>query len=116
MINPQSWPIEINKSFDKKLFLEEFLLKLDKWRSFAKNVETFQSIPINVLDKHAPENKKSVRANQANFMDTELNHAIMVRSKSRHGYLKVDQMKREKRTKNRNVRINLLIKGIILKL
>ena len=30
-----------------------------------------------LLDKHAPEKKKG-RANEANFMDTELNHAIMV--------------------------------------
>ena len=33
------------------------------------------------MDKYAAENQKYVRSNQANFMDTELNHAIMVRSK-----------------------------------
>ena len=34
---------------------------------------------INVLVKYAPGREKYVRTNQGNFMDTEINHAIIVR-------------------------------------
>ena len=40
------------------------------------------------LDKQAPLKQRYVRANQQNFMDKELNQAIMVRSKLRNEYLK----------------------------
>ena len=43
---------------------------------------------IEVLDKYAPEKQKFIRANQENFMDSKLNHAIMLRSKLRNNFLK----------------------------
>ena len=43
---------------------------------------------IEVLDKYAPEKQKFIRANQENFMDSMLNHAIMLRSKLRNNFLK----------------------------
>ena len=48
-----------------------------------KMLKIFQNVCINILHKYAPEKRKYVRANQANSMDTEVNHAIMVRSKLR---------------------------------
>ena len=38
---------------------------------------------------HAPVKKTYIRANQKNFMDKELNQAIMVRSKLRNKFLKL---------------------------
>ena len=43
---------------------------------------------IEVLDKYAPEKQKFIRANQENFMDSKLNHAIMLRSELRNNFLK----------------------------
>ena len=36
-----------------------------------------------LLGKHAPVQKRHIRANQKNFIDKELSHAIIVRSKLR---------------------------------
>ena len=55
---------------------------MDKLGSLTKNIEMFQNVCINVLDKYALEKQKYVRANQANFMSTEINYAITIRSKS----------------------------------
>ena len=41
-----------------------------------------------LLGKHAPVKKTYIRANQKNFIDKELNQAIMVRSKLRNEFLK----------------------------
>ena len=70
------------KIFDNKCFLEESLFEMDKLGSLTKNIEMFQNVCINVLDKYALEKQKYVRANQANFMSTEINYAITIRSKS----------------------------------
>ena len=61
------------------------------------------------MDKYAAENQKYVRSNQANFMDTELNHAIMVRSKLQQKYLKSRSNKdREAYKKQGGLCVNLL--------
>ena len=39
-------------------------------------------------NKYASEKRKYIRANQANFMDSRLNHVIMLRSKLRNKFLK----------------------------
>ena len=70
------------KIFDNKSFLEESLFELDKLGSLTENIEMFQNVCINVLDKSDLEKQKYVRANQANFMSTEINYAITIRSKS----------------------------------
>ena len=58
---------------------------------------------------NASKKQKKVRAKQANFMDAELNHAIMIRSKLRHNYLKNRSNKdREAYKKQRNLRVDLL--------
>ena len=61
------------------------------------------------MDKYAAENQKYVRSNQANFMDTELNHAIMVRSKLQQKYLKSRSNKDRKAYKKQSgLCVNLL--------
>ena len=49
----------------------------------------FHSEFLYLLGKHAPVKKRYIRANQKNFMDKELNQAIMVRSKLRNKFLKL---------------------------
>ena len=44
---------------------------------------------LSLLGKHASVKKRYIRANQKNFMDKELNQAIMVRSKLRNKFLKL---------------------------
>ena len=56
--------------------------------SYLTNFKGLQYTLQRALYKHAPLKKRYVRANQQNFMDKELNQAIMVRSKLRNKYLK----------------------------
>ena len=41
-----------------------------------------------IIIKYTPKKRNFIRANQANFMDNILNHAIMLRSKLRNKVLK----------------------------
>ena len=47
-------------------------------------------------NKYASEKRKYIRANQANFMDSRLNHVIMLRSKLRNKFLKSRSNKSER--------------------
>ena len=74
-------PKQINyrsfKNFDKNLFLTELknsLVNVDIY-------ETFESIFVSVLDKHAPVKQKFVRANDKPFMNKEIRKAIFTRSR-----------------------------------
>ena len=62
-----------------------------------------------VLDKHASLKQRYVRANQENFIDKELNQAIMVKSKLRNKYLKsTSDIDRQRYNKQRNYCVKLL--------
>ena len=74
------------KNFDNSHFSKELLSEIKKLRPLNKNISTFHC--IEVLEKYTPEKRKYIRANQANFMDTKLNYAIMLRSKLRNKFLK----------------------------
>ena len=69
----------------------------------------FHSKFLYLLGKHAPVKERYIRANQKNFMDKELNQAIMVRSKLRNKFLK---LKTEKNSlayaKKRNYSVKVL--------
>ncbi len=52
------------------------------------NYESFESTFEEVLDKHAPMKKKSIRSNDAPFVNKTLRKAIMKRSKLRNEYNK----------------------------
>ena len=43
---------------------------------------------MDVINKHAPLKMKYIRADDAEYLDNELNQAIMKRSKLRNDYLK----------------------------
>ena len=62
-----------------------------------------------MLGKHAPVKKRYIRANQKNFMDKELNQAIMVRSRLRNKFLKLKtEENRFAYAKQRNYCVKLL--------
>ena len=74
-----------------------------------KNISIFHNACISVPEKYAPEKQTHIRANQANFMDSKLNHAILFRSKSGNKFLKSRSKKdREAYKKQQNLSVSLL--------
>ena len=66
------------KIFSNESFRSDVINKIGRYLMF-----------LALLNKHAPTKKRYIRANQKNFMDKELNQAIMVRSKLRNKILKL---------------------------
>ena len=58
-----------------------------------KNISIFHNLCIEILEKCAPEKQKYIRANQVSFMDSKLNHAIILRAKLRNKFLKSRSVK-----------------------
>ena len=75
------------KNFDNSRFSEELLSEIKKLGSLNKNIRIFRNVCIEVFEKYAPEKLKYIRANQANFMESKLNHVITLRSKLRNKFL-----------------------------
>ena len=91
------------------VFPRSCCLRLKKLGPLNKNISIFHNACIEVLEKYAPEKQKYVRANQANFMDSKLNHAFMLRSKLRNKCLKSRSNKdREAYKKQQNLCVSLL--------
>ena len=67
------------KNFDNSRFSEELLSEIKKLGPLNKNTSIFHNVCIEVLEKYATEKQKYIRANQANFMDSKLDRAIMLR-------------------------------------
>ena len=74
------------KNFDNSRFSEELFCESKKLGPLNKNVNIFYNVCIEVLEKYVSEKQKYIRANQANFMDSKLNHANMLRSKLRNEF------------------------------
>ena len=94
-----------------KMYLPNNQPKVITYRNYNNfdNISIFHNICIAVLEKYAPEKQKYIRANQANFMDSKLNDAIMLRSKLRNKFLKSRSNKdREAYKKQRNLCVSLL--------
>ena len=97
------------KNFDNSHFSEELLSEIKKLGPLNKNISIFHNVCIEVLEKYAPETRKYIRANKAIFMDSKLNHAIMLHSKLRNKFLKRRSNKcREAYKKQRNLCVSLL--------
>ena len=75
------------KHFSNENFQIELLSAMERYSniSFAGSHSKF----LYFLGKHAPVKKRYIRANQKNFMEKEINQAIMVRSKLRNQFLKL---------------------------
>ena len=100
---PKSKPKEIiyrnYKNFDTDAFQCELKLKLQS----INNYESFESVFLNMLNKHAPLKKKFLRGNPAPYMTKQLRKAIMRRSELESKYLKnrtVDNKAKFKKQKN----------------
>ena len=100
---PKSKPKEIiyrnYKNFDTDAFQCELKLKLQS----INNYESFESVFLSVLNKHAPLKKKFLRGNPAPYMTKQLRKAIMRRSELESKYLKnrtVDNKTKFKKQKN----------------
>ena len=76
------------KNLDNSRSFEELLSEIKKLGPLNKNISIFQNVCIEVFEKYAPEKQKYIIANQPNFMDSKLNHAIMLRSKLRNKFLR----------------------------
>jgi len=102
----------------KKFSSTNFRTELDK--EFLKQdlnnieIQTFHSIFLAVLDRHAPLKQKYLRANNASFVTKELRQAIMKRSKLRNSYLKHKterEITGDAYRKQRNLCVSLLKKS-----
>ena len=97
------------KSFVNDYFRYELLQEINSSYSDLTIFKDLQYTLQRVLDKHAPLKKRYVRANQQNFMDKELNQAIMVRSKLRNKYVKSkSETDKQRYNKQRNYCVKLL--------
>ena len=74
------------KKFLNEAFRDELLTNLCH---IAPNYDDFMKMVNRVLDRHAPPKKTYIRANQKPFITSELNKAIMNRSRLRNRYLKL---------------------------
>ena len=96
------------KKFSNKAFRDELLNNLCH---SAPNNDDFMKLGNRVLDRHNPQKKRYIRANQKPFITSELNKAIMNRSRLRNRYLKLRSSESEiAYTKQRNYTVNLLRK------
>ena len=72
------------KTFDTSSFRDELKGKL----SITREYDDFEKAYLEVLNKHAPIKRKTVRANHAPYMTKALRKAIMTRSNLENKYLK----------------------------
>ena len=70
------------------MFSDELENKLSKIGSLTLNYDIFKNGCMDVINKHATLKRKCIRANHSEYMDKELNQAIMKCSKLRNNYLK----------------------------
>ena len=90
------------------VFSEELLAEIKKHGPLKNSRSIFHDVCIDVLKKYAPEKQKYIRANQANFMDRNLNHAIMLHSRLSKKFLKSRSNKdRKADKKQRNLCVSL---------
>ena len=98
------------KSFDQPNFRTELNRELSKFN--FHDMVNFKRIFLQLLNKHAPEKKKYVRANNKEFVNKELRKAIMLRSKLRNNFLKEKtDLSRLAYNKQRNICVYLLKKA-----
>ena len=69
-------------------FSEELLSEIKKLERLNKDISIIHNVCIEVLGKYVSDKQKYIRTNQANVMDSELNHSVMLHSKLRNKFLK----------------------------
>ena len=107
-------PITINyrcyKKFNENIFRDE--LKNDlHYAKINLNYDEFKEIFMHLLNKHAPMKKKSIRGNNAPFMNKTLSKAFMHRSRLKNNYNKKPTEDNKKLyNRQRNICVSLLRK------
>ena len=97
------------KNFDNSRFFEELMCEIKKLGPLNKNISIFHNVCIEVLEKYGPEKRRYIRANQPNFMDSKLNHAIILRTNLHNKFLKSRSNKdREAYKEQLNLCVSLL--------
>ena len=76
------------KNFDENLFRYEVMDNLQNMDKTIIKYDDLKECFMNALDKHAPIKKKTLRGNNAPFMNKTLTKAIMHRSKLKNKYNK----------------------------
>ena len=102
------------KNYSNEVFIEKIVHYLDSM-VFGDIDNTFQSFLnacLGALNSQAPIKQKYIRANQAPFMNKELNKAVMDRSRLRNKYL-INRTEENKRAynKQRNYVVSLVRKS-----
>ena len=98
------------KNFMKENFRNELQYKLLALNDDAK-FEDFETIFMNILNKHAPMKEKRIRANNSPFMNKTMSKAIMTKSRLKNKFLKnPTEENKVNYNKQRNYCVNLLRK------
>ena len=110
-------PIQIKyrdyKNYSSLNFNEELKAKLNSDNNSYSDYNKFQTILCEVLEKHAPQKKKYVRANNSSFMTKELRKMIMNRSRYKNKFFKnktVENWENFRRLRNDCVKLTNKIK------
>ena len=97
------------KLFNNELFRNDLLMEFSVLGFQNVSCKDLESMFLHVLNIHAPQKKKYIRANNAPFMTKDLRKAIMVRSRLRNKYLKTKTIEsRNFYKKQRNCCVTLL--------
>ena len=98
------------KNFMRENFRNELQYKLLALNDDAK-FEDFETIFMNILNKHAPMKEKLIRANNSPFMNKTMSKAIMTTSRLKNKFLKnPTEENKINYNKQRNYCVNLLRK------
>ena len=110
-------PIQIKyrdyKNYCSSNFNKELKEKLNRDCTSLTDYNKFQSILCEVLDKHAPQKKKYLRANNSSFMTKELRKMIMNRSRCKNIFFKnktVENWEKYRRLRNDCVKLTNKVK------
>ena len=96
------------KLFNNELFRNDLLKEFSVLGYQNVSCKDFETIFLHILNIHAPQKKKYIRANNAPFMTKDLCKAIMVRFRLRNKYLKTKTIEsRNMYKKQRNYCVTL---------
>ena len=91
------------KNYDQSLFRHELIEKLGNINDSEVNYDTFETVLITLLNRHAPLKIKFIRANNSPFMSKTLSKAVTTRTRLRNKFLKnPNKTNKTKYTKYRN--------------
>ena len=76
------------RNFSNSSFRNDLLLEISNTKNNGNHHVSFQSTLMKVFNKHVPIKKRTLRANQAPFMNKVISKAIMHRSRLKNRYLK----------------------------